>query len=138
MEKTQAFEESDFINEIDENLKEYVTLDGEGRRKKDTTGLFSTISSDIPPKNAMFSNFMSKSGFNANEMIKKSVKEEKKSIKTLNEEDAVKGAKVVHMKFGKGTIITTSRADGHINLTIAFENMGIKNLRLDMAPLQLL
>ncbi|AAK80621.1 DNA helicase-2/ATP-dependent DNA helicase PcrA [Clostridium acetobutylicum] len=136
--KTQAFEESDFINEIDENLKEYVTLDGEGRRKKDTTGLFSTISSDIPPKNAMFSNFMSKSGFNANEMIKKSVKEEKKSIKTLNEEDAVKGAKVVHMKFGKGTIITTSRADGHINLTIAFENMGIKNLRLDMAPLQLL
>ncbi|URZ04075.1 DNA helicase PcrA [Clostridium felsineum] len=136
--RTQAFEESDFINEIDESLKEYVSLEGDSRRKKDTTGLFTTINSDIPPKNSAFSNFMSKNGFNANGVIKKTVQAAKKEIRTLSEEEAVKGAKVVHMKFGKGTIITTSKTGGHMNLTIAFENMGIKNLRLDMAPLQLL
>ncbi|PJI09433.1 MULTISPECIES: ATP-dependent helicase [Clostridium] len=134
--RIQAFEESDFVNEIDENLKQYVNLDDGEHTKRDTTGLFSNTH-DIPPKNLLFSGFKQHKT-SKNDMIKKSIEAKNNKSKALSEKDAVKGAKVVHLKFGKGTIITTNKIDGHINLTIAFENMGIKNLRLDMAPLQLL
>lgn len=134
--RIQAFEESDFVNEIDENLKQYVNLDDGEHTKRDTTGLFSSHH-DIPPKNLLFSGFKSHKT-SKNEVIRKSIEAENNKAKVLSEKDAVKGAKVIHFKFGKGTIITTNKIDGHVNLTIAFENMGIKNLRLDMAPLQLL
>jgi DNA helicase-2/ATP-dependent DNA helicase PcrA len=61
-----------------------------------------------------------------------------KEVKALTEGEAVTGRKVRHAKFGVGTIVMVNKKDGKINLTIAFENMGIKNLRLDLAPLEII
>jgi len=55
------------------------------------------------------------------------------------EESQVKiGSRVKHKLFGKGTVITIDKSSGTTKLKIAFENMGIKDLILDMAPLELI
>lgn len=54
----------------------------------------------------------------------------------LNAEEAVMGKRVKHPKFGLGTIISVTKDGKDIKLTIAFENMGIKYLLLDAAPLE--
>jgi len=43
------------------------------------------------------------------------------------------GDKVKHKKFGKGMVVTV---DGNNTATIVFEEVGIKNLALDLAPLE--
>jgi len=46
------------------------------------------------------------------------------------------GDKVRHKKFGQGIIISVNAKDSSDTATIAFENIGIKNLALDIAPLE--
>ena len=41
-----------------------------------------------------------------------------------------------HKKFGIGTIVSISKKDGDIKLTIVFDNMGIKNLMYGVVPLE--
>ncbi|MEL7597397.1 MAG: hypothetical protein AAGU01_04250, partial [Clostridiaceae bacterium] len=48
------------------------------------------------------------------------------------------GRKVRHEKFGTGTIVSTSKTSNDVKVTIAFDNMGIKQLMLNMAPIELL
>ena len=63
----------------------------------------------------------------------------KKEPDSRLEEGQVKiGSKVKHKIFGRGTIITIDKSSGSTKLKVAFENMGIKDLILDMAPLELL
>jgi len=62
-----------------------------------------------------------------------------KNTENRLEESQVKiGSKVKHKLFGKGTVITIDKSTGSTKLKIAFENMGIKDLILDMAPLELI
>lgn len=133
--RTQAFTESDFLSEIDDDLKETYNLKSDFNRGtnqgvvKNNTWNLNHVPREIPPKNIQFDSFKSESKL-------ENIKENEPAI--LLEKDISKGTKVKHSKFGKGTIITINKIDGHVNLTIAFDNMGIKNLRLDMAPLELL
>ncbi|WP_234121738.1 DNA helicase PcrA [Clostridium hydrogenum] len=136
--RTEAFPESDFISEIDDNLKEKVDFGGNAREisgnqfKKQSDWNVNFTPREIPPKNIQFNDFKS-------EISRQSIIENSKSSGVkLTESDVSKGTKVKHSKFGKGTIISMNKSDGHVNLTIAFDNMGIKNLRLDVAPLELL
>lgn len=62
------------------------------------------------------------------------IKSEKKRVV---EGDILIGTKVRHDKFGVGTVIIIDKSSGSVKLKIAFENMGIKDLILDMAPLEL-
>lgn len=48
------------------------------------------------------------------------------------------GKKVLHTKFGKGTIISTQGSGKNLIATIAFEGFGIKQISVQIAPLQLL
>ncbi len=48
------------------------------------------------------------------------------------------GRKVLHTKFGKGTIISTEGSGKNLIATIAFEGFGMKQLSVQIAPLQLL
>ncbi|MGH4052124.1 MAG: DNA helicase PcrA [Clostridium sp.] len=52
--------------------------------------------------------------------------------------EATVGRKVRHTKFGVGTIVSTSNSNGDTLIAIAFDNMGIKKLILDKAPLEIL
>lgn len=143
--RTVAYAESDFIAEIPKDLKEHINI-----RKNNNFSNFSGTSShrnnsggfsfnkDVPPKNTDFNNRLSNS-LEYNESVMKSNDNlDKKEIKVLSENEATAGRKVRHSKFGEGTIVAVSKKDDNINLTIAFKNMGIKNLRLDLAPLQLM
>jgi DNA helicase-2/ATP-dependent DNA helicase PcrA len=56
---------------------------------------------------------------------------------TINSEATV-GRKVRHSKFGVGTIVSISNSNGDTLVSIAFDNMGIKKLILDKAPLEML
>ncbi|WP_341372116.1 hypothetical protein [Clostridium tepidiprofundi] len=54
----------------------------------------------------------------------------------LSKEEAVVGRKVKHKKFGVGTIVNVSGNGNDIIITVAFDNMGIKKLMIDSAPLE--
>ncbi|MDF2505138.1 UvrD-helicase domain-containing protein [Clostridium sp.] len=145
--RTVAYGESDFIAEVPKELKEYVNLNPQkpGNMNKfsnsnksygnNSFGGFSHTNKDIPPRNTSFKGFSTKY---AESILEENTLPEKKEIKALSESEATAGRKVRHAKFGDGTIVAVSRKDGNVNLTIAFKNMGIKNLRLDLAPLQLI
>jgi len=144
--RTVGYAESDFIAEIPKELKEYVNIDirkgnvfnkfsGSNNLNKNDNSRFS-FNKDIPPRNRVFDK-----GFSTQyteSILKSNGISEKKEIKVLSEDEATAGRKVKHSKFGEGTIVAVSKKDGNVNLTIAFKNMGIKNLRLDLAPLQII
>jgi DNA helicase-2/ATP-dependent DNA helicase PcrA len=52
--------------------------------------------------------------------------------------EATVGRKVKHAKFGVGTIVSVSNSSGDILVSIAFDNMGIKKLILNKAPIEML
>lgn len=124
--KTVAYSPSDFINEIDMNLKEYIRGNVQNSKYQMTSSFKSNQTSTLSslPKT-----------FGINEVIPSSGKNE---IRTLEESEAKLGTKVKHSKLGVGTIVTVAKKDGFIYLTIAFQSNGIKNLRMDMAPMELL
>jgi DNA helicase-2/ATP-dependent DNA helicase PcrA len=55
-----------------------------------------------------------------------------------NTSELTLGRKVNHEKFGVGTIVSVSEADGKKKLTIAFNNQGVKMLMVPPAKLELL
>jgi DNA helicase II / ATP-dependent DNA helicase PcrA len=58
--------------------------------------------------------------------------------KALTENEATLGRKVKHSKFGVGTIVRVTKDGSDVKLTIAFDNMGVKNLILNLAQLELI
>jgi len=143
--RSVSYSESDFILEIPKELREQVTLSGRSsgqtnispninrRQSGKNFNNLVQMNRDIPPKN---SNVGIKAK-NYESVLDYSIVP-KKEIIPLTELEATIGRKVKHAKFGTGTIITVNKKDGAVNLTIAFENMGIKNLRLNLAPLEII
>lgn len=71
------------------------------------------------------------------EYIRTKNHEKKDKVKINNEAGKfVVGIKIEHEVFGVGTIVGSS-GDGGKKVAIAFENLGIKNLHLDYAPLKI-
>ncbi len=102
---------STFIKEIEEDLFE------------------DTINEKIPAvsfRNDSFSPFEQMKYLKSGENSK--IQDNKSGFKT--------GDKVRHKKFGQGIIISVNAKDSSKTATIAFENAGIKNLALDIAPLE--
>ncbi|WP_423231048.1 hypothetical protein [Clostridium homopropionicum] len=56
----------------------------------------------------------------------------------VNLEEVSVGRKVKHDKFGVGTIVSAVKNGDDMKVTIAFDNMGIKQLMFSMAPLKLI
>ncbi|MDP4144595.1 MAG: DNA helicase PcrA [Bacillota bacterium] len=144
--RTVAYAESDFIAEIPKELKEYVTGEKNGRAfssnksfgtQNDKGSVVFGSTNDFSPRKSD-SNPFTLSASKQNSELLRNTSVPKSSPKTLAENEAVMGRKVRHIKFGVGTIVAVMKKEGVVNLTIAFDNMGIKNLRLDMAPLELM
>lgn len=134
--KTVSYAQSDFLNEIDSNLKEYINIKKQynnlGNRENNRSTSFNGNSNGLSliPKKI---NTSSLEISTAREIETKT----KVEIQTLKEEFAKMGVKIRHSKFGVGTIVSVSKKEGYTYLTIAFVNNGVKNLRMDMAPLEI-
>ncbi|MDD3224715.1 MAG: 3'-5' exonuclease [Clostridium sp.] len=129
-----AYAQSDFINEIPKDLKENVQLLAENERRNS----YGRESSRSFPQNKVDRFF--RGGFESHERpaVIDEIALEKEKAKPLCEKEVSVGRKVKHAKFGLGTIVSISKKDGNTSLTIAFDNMGIKNFRLDLAPLEII
>lgn len=124
--KMVSYKQSDFIDEISDELKEHDNF-----RKSDinnfinkslSKNIFSYgkkgILNNIPPKRESLSIDNIPQG------------------NYLKPENIKEGIKVKHKKFGVGTIVSISKKDEDIKLTIVFDNMGIKNLMYGVVPLE--
>jgi len=136
-----GYQPSDFISEISPDLKEIIggvknrtvqvlkRKNAKDSQKYNPHGLLSKTSpQDYVSATAQGSNIGQQSVDSELAMMSKVAMHSKATI----------GRKVRHTKFGIGTIVSTSNSNGDTMLSIAFDNMGIKKLILDKAPLEML
>ncbi|WP_079422185.1 DNA helicase PcrA [Clostridium oryzae] len=123
-----SHEASDFLKEIPDNIKE--NLNGKnGFRQNFGHGSYDNRNSY---ENKTSNDFLSKKV-----QYTMQQKVPKPTGKRITEADARLGQKVMHQKFGTGTIVSISKDGSDLKLSIAFNNMGIKQFLLSMAPLEL-
>ena len=115
--RTVAFAQSDFLDEIPKDLKEY-------------TSELKFPARSYEKKNNKASDFFG-FHFQPNTTV-----ENKITNSTLSSDSIKVGMKVRHVKFGVGTIVSMSKAGSDVKLTIAFDKMGVKILMLGVAPLE--
>ncbi|EDS78147.1 ATP-dependent DNA helicase PcrA [Clostridium botulinum C str. Eklund] len=141
--RTVAYSESDFISEISPNLKEMVR---EGRTESAVTSSsrrLNSVANGATLNHHSLSSFGVKKAEKAiNSILSNSYStsdsNEKGSKKDLNLDEITVGRKVSHDKFGIGTIVSASKTNNDVKVTIAFDNMGIKQLMFSMAPIKLI
>ncbi|MFA9397866.1 MAG: DNA helicase PcrA [Clostridiaceae bacterium] len=116
--------ESDFIAEIPNYLMKEVGKEEINYKKE--------ISEKEEIKDADFNKSF-------NKFITSSLDEysDENQQKKVVKDNAKPGVKVKHSKFGVGTIITVTENGERTKVQIAFENMGIKDLILELAGLEL-
>ena len=130
--RTMSFATSDFLNEVPRDLKEYVGM----KKASNTASQASSVNYGYSNNPHSLRNAYSEAAMEASmNKIDKILGGESEK---LTEKEAVMGRKVKHPKFGVGTIVKTVKENNDIKLTIAFDSMGIKQLLLSIAPLELL
>ncbi|MGL4329871.1 DNA helicase PcrA [uncultured Clostridium sp.] len=142
--KTVAYSQSDFINEIKPDLKEYVSAEKTGMKSR---GSFINKSSYNNPHSLRNNMNRSVSGSGlaasrANAFGNPSLG----SIQTgstgsgdyISAAEATMGRKVMHEKFGVGTIVSVQNSGDDKKLTIAFDKQGVKVLLLSFAKLKII
>lgn len=139
--RTVSYAESEFINEIAPNLKEIVS-------ERKMAGNFSANNSSVYGNSSTSSHGISSFGVRkaekainsilSSQSYNTSVKESLNDKEKVDINEVSAGRKVKHDKFGVGTIVSVSKTDNDIKVTIAFDNMGIKQLMFNMAPLKLI
>lgn len=142
--RTVAYAESDFISEIAPDLKELVS------ERRPSFGRSQSVNRGTGGGAFWESNFNSHSLSNfqirkveekINSLLRESdssanEKNNKKNTIDLNE--VTVGRKVKHDKFGVGTIVSASKTSNDVKITVAFNNMGIKQLMFNLAPIHLI
>ncbi|CAG7839095.1 ATP-dependent DNA helicase PcrA [Clostridium novyi B str. ATCC 27606] len=142
--RTVAYSESDFINEISPDLKELVK---EERIPKGT----------VNSSNRKFNNNFNSSNLSSHAISSFGVKKAERTINSIlsssyssntsniesskndvNLDEVTIGRKVKHEKFGIGTIVSANKTNKDVKVTIAFDNMGVKQLMFNMAPIKLI
>lgn len=114
--RTACYPISDFITEISKELIEEMNVAMKSNKNSMMNKNF----------NSYKSRFSGSTG---------PIKNEPKN--NLDKSSIKVGTKVKHKEFGVGTIITTAQSGNDVKLTIAFDRMGIKNLMLSMAPIEI-
>lgn len=118
---------SDFLLDIPSALKEYLNDEQKSFRKE-----VNPHTIKYKDKNLKYTNYS----------VEKALEDAARILdvpdhKAMGKKDIKPGAKVKHPKFGLGTVVSAEEAKGDIKVTIAFDNMGIKQLLLSLAPLEL-
>lgn len=123
--KTVAYPQSDFINEIKANLKEYVSGESLASRTENRRSMIKDQNNYNNPHSLRNS-----TGF----IQKNKVKSSKSSVSS---DEVTIGRKVKHGRFGVGTVVSIANSGDDKKVTIAFDNQGIKILLLSVANLEL-
>ncbi|MBN1063688.1 DNA helicase PcrA [Clostridium botulinum] len=128
--RTVAYSQSDFINEIKPDLKEYVS----GNRIGSGNGSNSNVKTQ---KNDSYNNPHSLRSTIRKEFSKPSnMSVNDNNSEYLNANEITLGRKIQHEKFGVGTIVSVQGSGDNKKLTIAFDKQGVKNLMLSFAKLK--
>ncbi|WP_297423313.1 DNA helicase PcrA [Clostridium sp.] len=136
--KTVAYPQSDFINEIKPELKEYVGADKAGIKSRDAIVRNSSYNNPHSLRSSIMgsgNSYTSKSN-SPNIVGTNSMSEIATEYVTISE--ATLGRKVIHEKFGKGTIVAVVDAGNDKKLTVAFDKQGVKSLLLSFAKLKMI
>lgn len=123
--RTVAYAQSDFINEIKSDLKEYVSGESLASRTENRSSMFQARNNYNNPHSLRNS---------SNVMQKPKVQSTQSSVSS---DEVTIGRKVKHSKFGIGTVVAITDAGSDKKVTIAFDNQGIKILLLSVANLEL-
>lgn len=127
--KTVSYSQSDFIDEVSSNLKEYVN----------ERGMHKNSNKQYLNRSEMANNPHSLRGnlYNSSKDTHKALENlEDKNKKFVTKDNIVLGAKVKHSKFGIGTIVSVAPSGDDKKVTIAFDKQGIKMLLLSFAKLE--
>lgn len=137
-----AYEASWFLDEIPEELKvdlcdETINLYNTDYVKTgNSDNIINNYNKNYYDRYSYGKNSTVRNYYMKNEVSTDIESNEDSSSRKLSEKQAVQGQKVIHPKFGSGTIVSVQRDGKDIKLTIAFENNGIKNLLFNVAPLE--
>ncbi|WP_125152877.1 DNA helicase PcrA [Clostridium rectalis] len=123
--RTVAYAQSDFIQEISSDLKEFLN----GVRKNSTINNFNYGNNVY---NSRANNIVNDGSISSSISSNTSTKQKTR----LTAKEARPGNKVRHSKFGIGTIVSAVQNGNDIKLTVAFDSMGVKILMLGVAPLE--
>ncbi|WMJ79581.1 DNA helicase PcrA [Clostridium sp. MB40-C1] len=135
--RSVSYSESDFINEVSMDLRENIHQNKNGAMKNINKSYvsnnfnshsLSTFANNKADKkmNSILSQQNCNSDNNSNHK------------KKFDLDEISIGRKVKHEKFGVGTVVSAIKTSDDVKITIAFDNMGIKQLMLSVAPIELL
>lgn len=137
--KTVAYSQSDFINEIKPELKEYVSWDKTSMKSR---GSF--INKGLYNNPHSLRNTINKTTQESRINSSKSNNFESSSTGNMFSDDYISareatiGRKVMHEKFGVGTIVSVQDSGSDKKLTVAFDKQGVKVLLLSFAKLKII
>lgn len=136
--KTVAYPQSDFINEIKPDLKEYVGVKKESAKSREKIMQSNSYTNPHSLRNSVTGNrayTLNNGGIN-NVIDRSTMNEMAKEYISVSE--ATLGRKVIHEKFGKGTIVAVQDSGNDKKLTVAFDKQGVKSLLLSFAKLKMI
>lgn len=130
--RTVAYSQSDFINEIKPELKEYVSSEKANIQTRNSL----TQNSSYNNPHSLRNNFR----VNKNTIVNNEENSnlENNDSKYITNNEATLGRKVVHDKFGVGTIVSVQDTNDDKKLTVAFDKQGVKSLLLSFAKLKMM
>jgi len=135
--KTVAYSQSDFINEIKPELKEYVGVEKANIKNREKVMKSNSYTNPHSLRNSVTGNraYTLENGGITNTIDRSAIDEAQEEYITNNE--ATLGRKVVHEKFGVGTIVAVQDSGNDKKLTVAFDKQGVKSLLLSFAKLKM-
>lgn len=140
--KTVAYAQSDFINEIKPELKEYVSAEKTGMKSRESFINKSSYNNPHSLRNNM-NRTVAGSGLGASRagvFGNSTGSSSSNSVADgyISSSEATLGRKVMHEKFGVGTIVSVQNSGDDKKLTIAFDKQGVKVLLLSFAKLKMI
>ena len=140
--KTVAYAQSDFINEIKPELKEYVSAEKTGMKSRESFINKSSYNNPHSLRNNM-NRTVAGSGLGASRagvFGNSTGSSSSNSVADgyISSSEATLGRKVMHEKFGVGTIVSVQNSGDDKKLTIAFDKQGVKVLLLSFAKLKII
>jgi DNA helicase-2/ATP-dependent DNA helicase PcrA len=135
--RTVAYPQSDFINEIKPQLKEYIGVEKANIKSRNMVTQSNSYNNPHSLRNSIGKGNSSVASSGITNTIDRSAMNEV-AAEYLTNNEATLGRKVIHEKFGKGTIVAVQDSGNDKKLTVAFDKQGVKSLLLSFAKLKMI